>query len=177
MEDRANTWLTRVRRILVLALLPQFCRCSAIGCNGIEGDTMKSSRTATLTNGAIGACLVAGSFMLAPASGAPLQCSAEKLQGRYVFAGQGTNLHYGIFNFDGAGRFQGKQTSAREQAKAQRETLTGTYTLDTDCTGTLTLEGEVGGTAHWDIFVTEDGKKGRMIRTDAGVFGVRSFEQ
>jgi hypothetical protein len=139
---------------------------------------MKSSRTATLTGCAIGACLVAASFILAPsASAAPLQCSLDKLQGRYVFAGQGANLHYGIFNFDGAGKFQGKQTSAREQTKAQRENLTGSYTLDADCTGTLVLEGEVGGTAHWDIFVTEDGKKGRMIRTDAGVFGVRSFEQ
>jgi hypothetical protein len=139
---------------------------------------MKLSRTAALTSCAIGACLVAGSFVLPPrASAAPLQCSVGKLQGHYVFAGQGANLHYGIFDFDGAGKFQGKQTSARELANAQRENLTGTYTLDTDCTGTLVLEGEVGGPAHWDIFVTEDGKKGRMIRTDAGVFGVRSFEQ
>ena len=139
---------------------------------------MKSMRTATLTGCAIGACLVAGSVILAPeASAAPAQCSLDKLQGRYVFAGQGSNLHYGIFNFDGAGKFQGKQTSAREQTNAQRENLSGTYTLDTDCSGTLTLEGEIGGPAHWDIFVTEDGKKGRMIRTDPGVFGVRSFEQ
>jgi hypothetical protein len=139
---------------------------------------MKLSRTAALTSCAIGACLVSGSFMLAPrASGTPSQCSAEKLQGRYVFAGQGTNLHYGAFDFDGAGKFLGKQTSARELANAQRENLTGTYTLDADCTGTLTLEGELGGTAHWDLFVTQDGKKGRMIRTDIGVIGVRSFEQ
>jgi|ERR1700722_9628073 hypothetical protein len=139
---------------------------------------MKLNRTAALTSCAIGACLVLGSFMLAPrASGTPSQCSAEKLQGRYVFAGQGTNLHYGAFDFDGAGKFLGKQTSARELANAQRENLTGTYTLDADCTGTLTLEGELGGTAHWDLFVTQDGKKGRMIRTDIGVIGVRSFEQ
>jgi hypothetical protein len=178
MEDYANS---RVTALGASTSAPS-CRNSAVAvlsaCNTTEGNTMKLSRTATLTSCAIGACLVAGSFILTPrASGAPLQCSLDKLQGRYVFAGQGANLHYGIFNFDGAGKFQGKQTSAREQTNAQRENLTGTYTLGADCAGTLILEGEVGGTAHWDIFVTEDGKKGRMIRTDPGVFGVRSFEQ
>jgi hypothetical protein len=59
----------------------------------------------------------------------------------------------------------------------QREDLSGTYTLDADCTGTMSLEGQLGGTAHWDVFVTSDGKKGRMIRTYAGATGVRTFEQ
>jgi hypothetical protein len=40
-----------------------------------------------------------------------------------------------------------------------------------------TLEGPSGGPAHWDVFVTGDGKKGRLIRTDAGTTGVRTFEQ
>jgi hypothetical protein len=30
---------------------------------------------------------------------------------------------------------------------------------------------------YWDVFVTSDGKKGRMIRTDSGTTGVRTFEQ
>jgi hypothetical protein len=41
----------------------------------------------------------------------------------------------------------------------------------------MTLEGQLGGTAHWDVFLTSDGKKGRMIRTDSGTTGVRTFEQ
>jgi hypothetical protein len=69
------------------------------------------------------------------ACGAQEQRSAGKLQGHYVFTGQGSNLHYGAFDFDG------------------------------------------GGTAHWDVFVTSDGKKGQMIRTDSGTTGVRTFEQ
>lgn len=131
-----------------------------------------------LTGCAIGASLVLGCFLLISpmASATPQACSVEKLQGRYVFTGQGTNLHYGAFDFDGAGKFLGKQTSLRH-AIAQRENLNGTYTLDADCTGTMTLEGQLGGTAHWDVFVTQDGKKGRMIRTDSGVMGVRTFEQ
>ena len=144
----------------------------------MEDDAVKLSRTAMLTSCTIGAGLILGcSLLITPqAHGAQTACSVDKLQGRYVFTGQGTNLHYGAFDFDGAGKFSGKQTSMR-QAIAQRETLSGTYTMDADCTGTMALEGQPGGTAHWDVFVTHDGKKGRMIRTDSGVSGVRTFEQ
>lgn len=140
---------------------------------------MTLKRTATLTGCAIGASLMLGCFLLIPpvASATQQACSTGKLQGRYVFTGQGTNLHYGAFDFDGAGSFLGKQTSLRYKTSLQREALSGTYTLAADCTGTMTLEGQLGGTAHWDVFVTGDGKKGRMIRTDAGTTGVRSFEQ
>ena len=143
---------------------------------------MKSSKATMPTDRATGASLVStlalGSFLLiTPAAhGAQPSCSVEKLQGRYVFTGQGINLHYGAFDFDGAGKFLGKQTSLRH-AVAQRENLSGTYTVDADCTGAMTLEGQPGGTAHWDVFLTDDGKKGRMIRTDPGARGVRSFEQ
>jgi hypothetical protein len=139
---------------------------------------MKLSRIATLASCATGASMVLGGFLLISpiAYGAQEQCTVGKLQGRYVFTGQGINLHYGAFDFDGTGKFLGKQTSLRH-AVAQRETLSGTYTLDADCTGKLVLEGQAGGTAHWDVFVTSDGKKGRMIRTDSGATGVRTFEQ
>jgi hypothetical protein len=120
-----------------------------------------------------------GSILLTSprANAAQEACSVENLKGRYVFTGQGTNQHYGAFDFSGTGNFQGKQTSLRYASLIQRETLHGTYRLDADCTGTMVMEGQLGGTAHWDVFVTPDGKKGRMIRTDAGTKGVRTFEQ
>jgi hypothetical protein len=147
----------------------------------MEGDAVKFNGTATLRGCAASASLILASFLLISpmaqsAEGAQEACSAGKLQGRYVFTGQGSNLHYGAFDFDGAGKFLGKQTSLRH-AVAQREALSGTYTLDADCTGTMILQGQPGGTAHWDVFVTADGKKGRMIRTDSGAAGVRTFEQ
>ena len=140
---------------------------------------MKLGRTVKLASCATGASLVLGGFLLISpiAYGAQEQCTVGKLQGRYVFTGQGTNLHYGAFDFDGTGKFLGKQTSLRHKISVQRENLSGTYTLEADCTGTMTLEGQLGGTAHWDVFVTQDGKKGRMIRTDSGTTGVRTFEQ
>ncbi len=146
---------------------------------GVESDTMKLSRTTTLTGCAISAGLILGCLaLISPkAQGAQEACGLGKLQGHYVFAGQGSNVHYGAFDFDGSGKFLGKQTSLRDTMSLQREALKGTYTLDADCTGTMTLEGQQGGMAHWDVFVTSDGKKGRMIRTDAGTTGVRTFEQ
>jgi hypothetical protein len=154
--------------------LPQSCRAVPSAATGWR-TIVKLSRTATLT-GCAG--LVLGSFLLAPMAHAAQQgCSVEKLQGRYVFTGEGTNLHYGAFDFDGAGKFLGQQTSLRYKTSIQREALSGTYHLDADCTGTMTLEGQLGGPAHWDVFVTSDGKKGRMIRTDSGTKGVRTFEQ
>jgi hypothetical protein len=133
---------------------------------------MKLNRAAMLTV-ALGSV-----FLISPAAyAAQEQCSVGKLQGRYVFTGQGANLHYGTFDFDGVGKFTGKQTSSRELANAERETLIGSYTLDADCSGTMMFEGQQGRIEHWDVFVTNDGKKGRMIRTDQGVTAVRSFEQ
>jgi hypothetical protein len=87
------------------------------------------------------------------------------------------DLHDGAFSFDGNGTFTGKQTSVSDRNFAQRETLHGTCALDADSTWVMMMEGQRGGIAHWDIFVTEDGKKGRMIRTDAGTTAVRTFEQ
>jgi hypothetical protein len=139
---------------------------------------MNVAKAAALISCAIGATFVFGSYLLrSPAAhGAEQECSVAKLQGRYVFTGHGANLHYGTFDFDGAGKVSGKQTSLRNGV-AEREILTGAYILDGDCTGTMTFDGQPGGVAHWDVFVTRDGKKGNMIRTDSVAAGVRTFEQ
>jgi len=134
---------------------------------------MDLSRAILLSSFAFGISLVS----LSGAQSATPECSVDKLQGGYVFNGQGSNLHYGVFEFDGAGNSTGKQTSFRQPNIAQRENLRGTYVVNFDCTGVLVMDGQLGGTAHWDIFVTTDGKKGHMIRTDAGTKGVRTFEQ
>jgi hypothetical protein len=82
---------------------------------------MKLCATALLTTCAIGASLLLGSFILTSprAYGASQQCAVTKLNGRYVFSGQGTHLHDGAFSFDGNGTFTGKQTSVRDRNFAQ----------------------------------------------------------
>jgi len=112
-------------------------------------------------------------------------CNLETLKGRYVFTGRGfieavqpgiPRVHYGFFEFDGAGKLTGKQSSSRG-GKIGRENLQGTYTMEADCTGTITLGGIVGAATHWDVYLTEDRKRGHMMRMDEGNMAVRSFEK
>jgi len=112
-------------------------------------------------------------------------CGLETIKGRFVFTGRGfieavqpgiQRMHYGFFEFDGAGKLVGKQSSSRS-GKIGREQLKGSYTLDADCTGTITLGGIVGSETHWDFYLTEDRKRGHMIRMDEGNMAVRTFER
>jgi hypothetical protein len=123
--------------------------------------------------------MILGGFLLISliAYGAQEQCTVGKLQGRYVFTGQGTNPALWRVRFRRHWQIFGQADLPPYKTSVQRENLSGTYTLEADCTGTMTLEGQLGGTAHWDVLVTQDGKKGRMIRTDSGARGVRTFEQ
>jgi hypothetical protein len=124
--------------------------------------------------------------LLTEAALAQEACSVSSLQGRFVFTGRGfieavepgiQRVHYGIFVFDGAGKFSGKQSSSRG-GKIGREKLQGTYTLDADCTGTMTFESLLSyGQIHWDLYVSEDHKRGHLIRMDGGSMAVRSFEK
>jgi hypothetical protein len=115
------------------------------------------------------------------------KCSIGSLKGQYVFTGRGfiealqpgvQRMHYGVFIFDGSGKFTGKQSSSRG-GKIGREKLEGTYTLESDCSGTMSFGSYLnpGGQIHWDIYVTADGRKGHMIRMDEGNMAVRSFEK
>lgn len=118
---------------------------------------------------------------------AQAQCSTQTLKGQYIFAGRGfiepgepgvERVHRGVLVFDGAGNVSGKQSSSRA-GKIGHEKLQGTYKLDADCSGTMTF-GSVanpGGQIHWDVYATQDGRTGHMIRTDDGSMAVRSFEK
>jgi hypothetical protein len=129
--------------------------------------------------------LAIGLALVSSSAGAQAPCDAAALNGRYVFTGRGfieavqpgiQRMHYGVFVFDGAGKLTGKQSSSRG-GKIGREKLEGSYTLDADCTGTLTLGGILAGQTHWDLYLTEDRKRGHIIRMDEGNMAVRSFER
>jgi hypothetical protein len=115
------------------------------------------------------------------------QCSVGTLNGQYVFTARGfieaaepgvQRVHFGLLKFDGAGKLSGKQSSSRG-GKIGREKLEGTYTLEADCAGTITLGSVVrpGTQIHFDVYVTSDGKKGHMMRMDEGSMAVRTFEK
>jgi len=114
-------------------------------------------------------------------------CSVQTLKGQYILAGRGyiepgdpgvPRVHRGLLVFDGTGNVSGKQSSSRA-GKIGHEKLQGTYRLDADCSGTMTF-GSVakpGAQIRWDVYVTQDGKTGEMIRTDDGSMAVRSFQK
>lgn len=126
---------------------------------------------------------------LTPLAGtADEHCSRQTLQGQYIFTGRGymepgdpntQRGHGGILVFDGAGGVVGKQSSSRAGKIRRDEKLQGTYDITADCTGTATFNSvaTTGGQIHWDVFVTQDGKAGHMIRTDEGSWATRSFQK
>ncbi len=129
----------------------------------------------------------AGITLLSTNTLAEEKCTVGTLKGQYVFTGRGfiealepgvQRMHYGFFNFDGSGKFTGKQSSSRG-GKIGREKLEGTYTLESDCSGTMSFSfvGNPRSKTHWDFYVTRDGRKGQMIRMDEGNMAVRSFEK
>jgi hypothetical protein len=73
----------------------------------------------------------------------------------------------------------GKETSSRRGNVTREQKLTGTYTLNPDWTGSMTMISliEPKLRTHYDIFVTDDGRKANMIRTDSGSMAVRIIER
>lgn len=131
--------------------------------------------------------LAALASLLASGTFAEEACTVASLKGRYVFVGRGfiealepgvQRVHYGAFTFDGSGKVTGKQSSSRG-GRLGREKLEGTYTLGADCSGTMSFSfvGNPRTETHWDLYVTNDGRKGHIIRMDEGNMAVRSFEK
>ncbi|WPB81127.1 hypothetical protein KYC5002_18595 [Archangium violaceum] len=52
------------------------------------------------------------------------------------------------------------------QGELLRLTYSGTYTLDPDCRGTMTVTDNLGVTAHFDMYVTKNGSEFSIIETD-----------
>jgi hypothetical protein len=126
-------------------------------------------------------------YLLAP-SYAHAECSPSTLRGQYIFSGRGfieplaptiQRVHAGTYLFDGVSNVSAKETSSRGGHVVQGQTLKGSYTLNGDCSGTMTF-GSLADPrlqTHYDVFVTEDGRKASMIRTDPGSMAVRTLEK
>jgi hypothetical protein len=137
---------------------------------------MKASRTVMI---GLGALVSLGLFGLGQAhsQGGLTTCSVATLKGLYMFAqsGYATNngslvpegvtgkdIFYGNGNFDSLATisFDGMISVAPAP---------GTYTINTDCTGTVTIPTEpTAPDVHLDIFVAPDGDQFFTIQTDPG---------
>lgn len=112
------------------------------------------------------------------------ECSLATLRGVYLFTSTEASpsdrpdplkpfAAAGLRAFDGEGNISQVASFSQNGVITQHAVGTGTYTLDSDCTGTMTSAGRV----HWDIFVATDGSEGVAVRTDDGNIGILTFKK
>ena len=118
-------------------------------------------------------------FLLGTVPGAQAQdhqCSNASLVDSFGFTGTGTVFdpsaslfaQVGRQTFDGKGNTEATATTSVNGASFP-VTIKGTYTVNPDCTGFLTLHvSPVGITVHADFVIVSDGEEFRAIVTDPG---------
>lgn len=116
-------------------------------------------------------------------------CSAGSLHGTYAVHGQGTFLaavpgfpappfpfgEAGIATFNGAGELSGK-TTINAGGLLLTPTFTGTYTVNRDCTGNITIQSDLGSLQE-AIVVIGHGERYVGTETDAAAVVVRTVER
>ena|SRR5712664_3967650 len=95
------------------------------------------------------------------------ECSNGTLEGTYGFTRQGFNPargHVGAIGeitFDGTGNFTGLETNVQEATGVIRSTFTGTYQVNSDCTGSTV----VGTNNTLDFVIVSGGNEVFAIST------------
>jgi hypothetical protein len=113
------------------------------------------------------------------------ECSNATLQGGFGYTSTGNLLasipmlpppfagpfaEAGRQTFDGKGNTDGSATLSAN-GNIQAVTITGTYTVNSDCTGTMTLKvSPLGLVANLNFVIDDDGAELRAIVTDSGGF-------
>ena len=116
------------------------------------------------------------------------ECSNASLQGSFGFTSTGTLLalpppmagpfgEIGRQTFDGQGNTDATATTSAN-GNINRVTIQGTYVVNPDCTGSMTLFiSPLGFTQHLDFVIDDDGAELRAIITDAGAIESLVFKK
>jgi hypothetical protein len=100
-------------------------------------------------------------------------CSLRSITGSYGYTVNGTNLSsgplaaVGLVSSDGTGNLTASETDSLNGTIVRR-TITGTYTVNPDCTGTVTFTDNFNQTTHLDFVAVQDQAELRFIQTDSG---------
>ncbi len=111
---------------------------------------------------------------LAPALRAQPSCSNATMKGTYVLSQTGTIVSVGPsavvgkVTYDGQGNGAATLTQSVNGVISRQVTITGTYTVNPDCTGSKTF---AGGAVNFDFMITPDGRTITFIETDPGTVG------
>ena len=140
------------------------------------------------------ALLLAGSVFYAQSLAAEeqaskaMECSKATLTGSFGYSSTGTLLdsyvpapyagpfgEVGRQTFDGRGNTSAKATTS-SNGNIAPVTIEGTYTVNPDCTGAMTLNvSPFESTVHADFVIDEDGAQLRAIGTDSGLIETRVY--
>ena len=119
------------------------------------------------------------SILSSAEAGEHRECSNASLQGSFGFTNTGTNIalppplagpiaQIGRQTFDGRGNTDATATLSAN-GNIVRVTVQGTYVVNPDCTGSMTLYvSPFGATVLLDFVIDDDGAELRAIITDAG---------
>jgi hypothetical protein len=125
-------------------------------------------RLALITSGIAAASL--------PASAGD-QCSVATMKGSYLYAQDGITLgtsadknqpfaRAGREYFDGKGGMSGVY-SGNFNEPITRGSYKGTYTMNSNCSGTVTFEDNQKNVSHYDIYATHNGSEFVFVQTDS----------
>ena len=104
-------------------------------------------------------------------------CTLASAKGSYGFVESGTIIGLGpyvssgLFTSDGQGGAKGVFAENAAGAVTFGITFAGTYTVNPDCTGSLTFTDNRGRTAHRAAAIVQDGKEIDYIFSDRGIPG------
>ena len=139
-------------------------------------------KRSTITKTFTLAALAALGMGLAPtAKAADKGCSAVTLMGTFSRHDTGTVLaspggagpvaFVGTFTFDGNGNVTGATTGSNF-GTIGTATQKGTYTVNSDCTGTITVLGSGGHSSHYSFVIDDNGNGLQYICTDSGPISI-----
>ena len=103
------------------------------------------------------------------------ECSVATLQGTYIFAYDGVQLKdgqriqfalAGQETYNGDGTMTGVYSGNTGGEVVRNAPYTGIYTVNADCSGTLTTTEETGVISHYDQFTGPKGDELSFVQTD-----------
>jgi hypothetical protein len=110
-----------------------------------------------------------------------LKCSEATLEGTYLFAADGVEIkgneklpfaNAGYDVFDGNGKVKAVFSQNINGEITRNEPLSGTYSVEADCTGTVTY----ADGARYDQFIAPDGSELTFVQTHPKRLVTASFE-
>ena len=113
-------------------------------------------------------------------------CDAKSLTGNYgykltgfVYDNQGYTYYLGAVGrivSDGAGNLTGTDTYSFDGTVAKRQ-ISGSYTVNADCTGSITLTSPGSLTTSADFVITNNGVDVDLVQTDSGFIATATMKQ